>query len=226
MLPTLKGCTFDALSLKDIPVKNVFSTKRTGNMSPKFDDRKEVEERVREFCGFTGFNFENRVGINPEHKDKIIVVGKKEAGHNIKCDGLITTERGLTLSLCPADCYPIILADMEKSVVCLIHAGRKGAKKGIIRKGIKLLKTNFKIPSTKIIVGVGPGIKKCCYNQDLLEDVLRQIKKEGVLQTNISLLNVCTCCARNGDESHLFDSHRRAQNNKEKEGRFIALVSL
>ena len=222
---TLKGRALNVLSL-DIPVKNIFSTKQEGNMSPKFGDKKEVKKRVKKFYELTGFNFENRVGICPEHGDKIKIVGKKEVGHNIKCDGLITTERNLTFSLRSADCYPVILTDRKKKVACLIHAGREGTKKGIVSKGIGLLKNNFKIPSTKIMVGIGPGIKKCCYNQDLFEDILKQIKKEGVLQTNVFIINVCTCCARNKNRDYSFYSHRRAQENSEKEGRFIALVAL
>lgn len=47
-------------------------------------------------------------------------------------DALVTTRRGLALVVLTADCVPVLLSDDEAGVVAAVHAGRIGARIGIV----------------------------------------------------------------------------------------------
>ncbi|MCX6492071.1 MAG: peptidoglycan editing factor PgeF, partial [Rhodococcus sp.] len=47
-------------------------------------------------------------------------------------DALVTTQRDLALVVLTADCVPVLLSDEEAGVIAAVHAGRVGARIGII----------------------------------------------------------------------------------------------
>ncbi|MEJ5998603.1 peptidoglycan editing factor PgeF [Corynebacterium sp. H130] len=52
-------------------------------------------------------------------------------------DALVTTQRQLALVVLTADCVPLLLSDDEAGVVAAVHAGRMGARNGIVRKTVE-----------------------------------------------------------------------------------------
>ncbi len=52
-------------------------------------------------------------------------------------DALVTTERGLALGVLVADCVPVLLADHVHGVVAAVHAGRMGARNGIVPRTVE-----------------------------------------------------------------------------------------
>lgn len=51
-------------------------------------------------------------------------------------DALVTTEPGIALAVLTADCVPVLFADAAAGVVAGAHAGRVGAKLGIVPRTI------------------------------------------------------------------------------------------
>ena len=51
-------------------------------------------------------------------------------------DALITTLRGTALVVLTADCVPVLLSDEDAGVIAAVHAGRMGARNGILRRTI------------------------------------------------------------------------------------------
>lgn len=51
-------------------------------------------------------------------------------------DALVTTQRDLALVVLTADCVPILLSDDEAGVIAAVHAGRIGARIGIVPRVI------------------------------------------------------------------------------------------
>lgn len=49
-------------------------------------------------------------------------------------DSLVTTLRGIALVVLTADCVPVLLSDEEAGVVAAVHAGRLGARNGILAR--------------------------------------------------------------------------------------------
>lgn len=54
-------------------------------------------------------------------------------------DALVTTTPGLALAVLSADCVPVLLSDDEAGVIAGVHAGRVGARIGIVRETLKVM---------------------------------------------------------------------------------------
>ena len=68
----------------------------------------------------------------------------------------MTTERGLALAVLVADCVPVLLADHSAGVVAAAHAGRMGARNGIVRATVETMLDLGATPSG-IQVLLGPA---------------------------------------------------------------------
>ena len=63
----------------------------------------------------------------------------------IKADAIITNQKRLPIAVLTADCVPLLLYDSKEKIIAAIHAGWKGAFKGIINKKISSLKEIYKL---------------------------------------------------------------------------------
>ena len=161
--------------------------------------------------------------ILPYFEDEIVFVDERDEGKFIKADGLITCSQNLVLSLCPADCAPVMITDINFSFLCLLHVGKKNIY--IIQKAMEEIKNKLGVEEENLMVGIGPAIKDCCYEIDMQRSVSGLFEERRVPKKQIFLAKYCTCCAKeNGN--YLFFSHRRSKLKNEKEGRFIVIASL
>lgn len=163
-------------------------------------------------------------------------------GKTPECEGdvLIMSRPGLAGGILTADCLPIILADPVKKAVALIHAGRKGIFSSIIQKTVDEMKKNSGTDPADIVAGIGPGIRRCCYEvgEEVFEDGYEDYKRfwttdgkldmifaavnllleAGVSQRKIHDSEICTSC-----QDNVFFSHRK---QKGKAGRFMTGVLI
>ena len=92
----------------------------------------------------------------------------------MKCDAIITKQRNIVIGVLTADCAPLILYDPKKEMISVIHAGWKGAIKGIVKKVIKFfIKKGSK--SKNLIVVIGPCISQ--NNYEVKEDFVKKFLK-------------------------------------------------
>ena len=80
-----------------------------------------------------------------------------------------------------ADCAPVIIYDPKKIVVSVIHAGWKGAYKGIVQKVVNyLVKKGSK--KKDLVSVIGPSISVSSYEvkNDFYKKFLKQSKKNKV----------------------------------------------
>ena len=97
------------------------------------------------------------------HSNKFVFINKnfKFKRKRIKADAVITDQRKLPVAVLTADCVPILLFDSKKNIVAAIHAGWKGALKGIIENTVKkIIDLNSK---NEIYAAIGPCIGKNSY---------------------------------------------------------------
>lgn len=66
------------------------------------------------------------------HTPTVTVIEGPQAGPVEATDALVTARRGLPLGVLVADCTPVLLADPDAGVVAAVHAGRIGARAGIV----------------------------------------------------------------------------------------------
>jgi hypothetical protein len=149
---------------KEIRGLKVFmSEKKDGNMklfASDFDfNRKKYLEKV-------GLKYENLVSAKLEHGNQVAIVkslGSLEGQKVLPgyCDGLLSNDKDIILSVTSADCLPIFLFDPTKKVIGILHCGWRSVAKGIIEKALNKMKNNFQSDLRDVLIGIGPGIQKC-----------------------------------------------------------------
>jgi len=198
--------------------KYTFAVKGTGNiLSPLNDTAKNL-----------GYNSNSLAIPQQVHSTNILFVNS--SGRFENCDGLITNNPDVVLSLQTADCIPIFLYDSVNGLYGLVHAGWRGIVRGIVNNAIKLM-VKYQSTVKDIQVVLGPAICKDCFevgkevvNQfdeecvavgnngkyfvDLNSQVKVQLQKQKISANKIYLSNICTfennnCCSyrRDGEDS-------------------------
>lgn len=82
------------------------------------------------------------------------------------CDVSVTDRDDLALVVRTADCFPILLANRSRGVIAAVHAGRRGLLKGVLRRAVEEMEGAFGCRREETVVGIGPGIRACCYQVD------------------------------------------------------------
>ncbi|OUL26811.1 hypothetical protein BV378_12390 [Nostoc sp. RF31YmG] len=182
------------------------------------------------------------------HDSRVHICQPEDGGSiRLSVDALISNNPNHILAIYSSDCIPLLLYDPENKVVGAIHAGYKGLSRGIISNVLKAFETNFNSDTSKIIVGIAPFIRVCCYEVrddiftlieasnwqsylksnfgkfflDLGSIVKNQLIEFGVSPSRIEDLEICTSC-----RSDLFFSVRNRQPEEERGSCFVSLISL
>ena len=164
----------------------------------------------------------------PQQTHSTNVLFANSSGEFENCDGLITDNPNVVLSLQTADCIPIFLYDVVTGLRGLVHAGWRGVVGGIATNTIELMvEHQSKVEDIKVVLG--PAICKNCFEvgaevADLFENeckkkgvkdkwyvnlhgqVKRQLLGLGINLSNIQTSSICSyendnCCShrRDGD---------------------------
>ena len=182
------------------------------------------------------------------HSNKFVYINKKNTFKSKpKADAVITNQTNIPIGVLTADCVPILICDEKKKLVAAIHAGWKGAFKGIVNNVISFMhKKGCKKKS--IFAAIGPCIGRKSYNVkddfkkrflkkdisnktyfsykkntiyfDLANYVRSQLKLNKI--TNIDMKNIDTFNKKNN-----FFSARRALRLKHDDyGRNISIIMI
>ncbi len=162
-------------------------------------------------------------------------------------DGLYTREKGLTLVTHFADCVPLFFYAPGYDIVGMAHAGWRGTVGKIGKKMVESWVEQEHIPYEAIQVAIGPSIGPCCFEVDeevakIFKDTFGEtsficykgdskkyiidlwecnkqiLMNSGILEHNIEISGLCTCC-----HDQLFFSHRKTQGRRGTLGGFMAL---
>jgi len=79
-----------------------------------------------------------------------------------EADGVIVPDGLATAAVQTADCAPVLLADPASRIVAAIHAGWRGAAKGILRVAVRQLAARGAEPG-RLLAAIGPCICGGCY---------------------------------------------------------------
>jgi polyphenol oxidase len=162
-------------------------------------------------------------------------------------DALITNVVGVPLITFYADCVPVFILDPVNKAVGLAHSGWKSTTLKIAVKTIEKMSEIYGTRPVDCLIGIGPSIEMSCfeikedtadlfklnfnnwgefmkqkdeehYNADLWLAIKLMLRSIGVLEENISISGLCTCC-----NEDLFFSHRRDKGNT---GSLSAIIEL
>lgn len=78
----------------------------------------------------------------------------------VRADGLVTTVRGLGLTILTADCLPLLLVDSKGAVIGACHAGWRGAASGIVENTLGAMR---QAGAGTITALIGPTIRQPSY---------------------------------------------------------------
>ena len=125
------------------------------------------------------------------HSNKFIFLSKnsKIKNRSINADAIVTEKKKFPIAILTADCVPLLLFDKKRKMIAAIHAGWKGALKGIINKVIKfMLKKGCS--RKDITVAIGPSITQKNYNVKLnfKNKFIKKHKKNKIFFKNINKL--------------------------------------
>jgi len=114
------------------------------------------------------------------HSNKFVFINQnfKFNKKKIKADAIITDQAKIPIAVLTADCVPILLYDNKKNIIAAIHAGWKGAFKGIIDNVINFMKKKG-CKKNNIFAAIGPCIGRTNYEvkDDLKKRFLKKDKK-------------------------------------------------
>ncbi|MFT4200888.1 peptidoglycan editing factor PgeF [Gordonia sp. (in: high G+C Gram-positive bacteria)] len=95
-------------------------------------NRARLAERI-------GLPAERVVWMSQTHSSNVALVDGPVDGPLPDTDGIVTATAGLALAVLTADCVPLLLSDDEAGVVAAVHAGRVGARNGIVPEALRVM---------------------------------------------------------------------------------------
>lgn len=215
------------------------------------DKPENVWENYRILGEAVGFKPEDTVFTHQVHSDVIDRVGREDRGRGLlfpvdhACDGLVTNEPDVALTVFAADCTPVLLYDPVCRAIGAVHAGWRGTAADIAGKAARRMCAEFGSRPENIRAAIGPCVGPCCFETDadvpeamlaafgdaanaairpvgakyyvnLKELNAIALRRAGVTQIDIAA--ACTACAPDR-----FWSHRRVGGNR---GSLAAIIML
>ena len=186
--------------------------------------------------------------LHQKHSNKFVFLDKYP--HNfkkVKADAIITNLVKLPIAVLSADCAPILLYDKQKNMIAAIHAGWRGAFKGIVSKVINfMIKKGCK--KNNITAVIGPCISQKSYNvkEDFKKKFLKKNKKNSIffkkkggtiyfdlpnfIKFQIKLTNISKIDMINIDtfnkKNNFFSARQSLNSNYDDYGRNISLIMI
>lgn len=142
------------------------------NFGGSDDTAENISENRKRALLAAGMNPENVSRLNQVHGN-IVCIAKPG---NQTGDALVTSEKGLTLAIGAADCYPLLFHDPENKIIGAAHAGWKGSLAYIAKNTIEAME-KLGAERKEIRVAIGPGISG--KNYEVSEEVIHQFKAAG-----------------------------------------------
>ncbi len=231
--------------------KESFSTLNFGFHVGDLDN--DVCQNRQTLANVLNFPLNQWVGAEQTHQTTIQKLTTADGGRGSsaysdafkKTDGFFTSESGLLLTLCYADCVPLYFIEPNKRLIGIAHAGWRGTVAGIGAEMISRWQEEGTKPS-EVLVVIGPSICENCYVVDenvitLLQNKLKDTEKKpyhivkenqyrlnlqelnkqilmnvGILEDHILMTKLCTSC-----DQDVFFSHRR---DNGKTGRMVSFI--
>lgn len=190
----------------------------------------EVSDKLSQFDNIIEYGFCNKstqlgfdhniVTLKQIHSKQVHRIDHNTDYTNLQGDALITDVPGVRIGIYTADCVPVLLYDISKSVIGAVHAGWRGTFSDIISETVTAMKSVYNSDPEDIISVIGPCIGICCFEVDgdvaikFIEKYeetdsfiypngekymidLAQINKQSLKHaglSNIEVIDICTKC--------------------------------
>ena len=120
------------------------------------DDAADVAANRARLAQILGLPEERFVWMEQLHTNTVTLIDGPSATPVEATDALVTREKNLALCVLVADCTPVLLSDHTAGVIGAAHAGRMGARNGIVKNTVEAMVGLGAEPS-RIQVLLGPA---------------------------------------------------------------------
>ena len=242
-IKNLKHGFFNSIGGKS---KNIYKSLNCGPGSKDLSSR--VKKNLQIVKKKINKSAKNIFLLHQVHSNKFIYIDDK---YRLKikpnADAIITDQKNLPIAVLTADCAPILICDNKKNMIAAIHAGWKGAHKGIIKKVIKfMIKKGCKLENITAVVGPCIAVENYEIKQDFIKKFLKKDIKNKVFfkkiknknyfnlnkyiysqlknlkVKNIDIINKDTFNAKN----NFFSARRSISRNENDYGRNISIIMI
>lgn len=176
----------DLTSTTDRPVRMVFTNRAGGASSCPYDsfnlgshvgdNPSHVRENRHRLAASVGLDPEQIVWMEQLHTNTVTAVTGQHPEPVPATDALVTATRGLALAVLVADCVPVLLADHVHGVVAAAHAGRAGARNGIIRLTVeKMLDMGARPDNIQVLLGPAASGQRYEVPDEMATDVEKHL---------------------------------------------------
>ena len=126
--------------------------------------------------------------LNQIHSNKFYYIDKTSKLNHKKFvgDALITNVSNIPIAVLTADCAPILIFDKKNKTIAAIHAGWKGAYKGIVKKVVQfMIKKGSSTKNITAVIGPCISLKNYEVKKDFIKKFIRKDPKTKVFFKNI-----------------------------------------
>jgi YfiH family protein len=131
------------------------------------DERRAVERNRRLFL--SELADKNRslplITLRQLHSGVVRILKNKDdfPKKHLSGDGVITSQKNVSLGIQIADCVPVLVVDAKRGAVGAFHAGWRGTVKRIVERGVGSMRALFGCRCEDLYASIGPCIHACCY---------------------------------------------------------------
>ncbi|MFC4001993.1 peptidoglycan editing factor PgeF [Prauserella oleivorans] len=153
-------------------IRRVVTTRAGGASKPPYDsfnlglhvgdDPAAVAANRARLASELGLREDRLAWMEQVHGRTATIVDGTEQGPAEATDALVTATPGLALVVLVADCVPVLLADPEAGVVAAVHAGRVGARVGVVPAALAAMRSLGAEPGRTEAL-LGPSVCGECY---------------------------------------------------------------
>ena len=242
-IKNLKHCFFNSIGGHS---KDIYKSLNCGPGSK--DNKKDIKKNLQIVRKKIGKKAKNIFLVNQIHSNKLIFIDKTY-NNKVKprADAIITDQTNIPIAVLTADCTPILIYDKKKRMIAAIHAGWKGAFKGIIKRTLNFMIKKGCDPKN-ITAVIGPCIS--VKNYEVKKDFIKKlIKKDGknkkfftkvqnknffnlrkYVHSQLKTLNIKKIDIINKDtfnpKNNFFSARRSISRNENDYGRNISVIMI
>ena len=157
--------------------KNIYKSLNCGSGS------KDKKSSIKKNLEIVRKNISNKAKnifiLHQYHSNKFVYIDEKYTNKKKpKADAIITNQRYLPIAILTADCAPILVYDHKIKMIAAIHAGWKGAFKGVINKVIQfMIKKGCEVENLTAVIGPSISLKNYEVKEDLKKRFIKKDKK-------------------------------------------------
>ncbi|QQQ75039.1 peptidoglycan editing factor PgeF [Saccharothrix sp. 6-C] len=153
-------------------IRRVLTTREGGVSKPPYDsfnlgdhvgdDPAAVEANRKRLAEGIGLSPDRLVWMEQVHGRTVGVVDGPVSEPLEATDAVVTTRERLGLVVLTADCVPVLLGDPEAGVVAAVHAGRVGARVGVVTATLdRMVELGARKDGIEVLLG--PAVCGQCY---------------------------------------------------------------